>query len=104
MGAEPGDRKKVATVAIAMIFDGPGVTQAQYEQVLNEVAPGNQPPPGMLYHVACQTQNGWRVVEVWESQDAATRFFQDKLGQALQRASISVQPEVLQVHNTMQPR
>jgi len=46
-------------MAIAVIFDGPGVTQAQYEQVLNEVAPGNQPPPGMLYHVASKTDTGW---------------------------------------------
>jgi hypothetical protein len=34
-------------MAIGLIFEGPGVTQAQYEQVLNEVtAGGNSIPEG----------------------------------------------------------
>jgi quinol monooxygenase YgiN len=90
-------------MAIGMIFDGPSVTQAQYEQARNEVAPDNKRLPGMLYHVAGPTEaGGWRVIEVWESQEAADRFFKEKLGQALQKANISIQPQVFQVHNIMQ--
>jgi quinol monooxygenase YgiN len=90
-------------MAICLIFDNPGVTQAQYDQVRNEVAPGNKPPPGMLYHVAGPIENGdWRVIEVWESQEAVDRFFKEKLGQALQKANISGQPQTFQVHNIMQ--
>lgn len=88
-------------MAIALLFEGSGVTQAQYDQVRNEVAPGNRVPPGLLYHVAGPTENGFRVVEVWESQEAVDRFFQEKLGQALQKANINVQPQVFQVHNIM---
>jgi hypothetical protein len=90
-------------MALGQIFDGSGVTQAQYEQVLHEVAPGNRPPPGMLYHAAGPIPNGWRVIEIWESQEAADRFFRDKLGAALQRANITVQPQGFEVVNTMQP-
>jgi hypothetical protein len=91
-------------MAICILFDGPNISEAQYEQVLNEVSPDKKVASGMLYHLACTTPNGgWKVIEVWESQEAADRFFQDKLGAALQRAEISVQPEVLQVHNIMQP-
>jgi quinol monooxygenase YgiN len=90
-------------MAIALLFEGPGVTQAQYEQVLNQVAPGNRAPAGLLYHVAGPTDGGWRVVEVWESQEAVDRFFQGQLGQALQQAGIDVQPQPWTVHNTMQP-
>ncbi len=90
-------------MAIGLIFFGTGVTQAQYEQVRNEVAPGNKLPPGMLYHAGGPAQNGWRVVEVWESQEAADRFVKEKLGAALQKASITVQPEFFQVHNIMEP-
>ena len=89
-------------MAIGVLFDGQGVTQAQYDQVRNEVTPDNRPPPGMLYHVAGPTETGFRVVEVWESQEAVDRFFQEKLGQALQKANINVRPQVFQVHNTMQ--
>jgi len=90
-------------MAVALLFEGTGVTQAQYEQVLNQVAPGNQMAPGMLYHVAGPTDGGFRVVEVWESQEAVDRFFGETLGRALQEAGINVQPQVWQVHNTMQP-
>jgi hypothetical protein len=88
-------------MAIAMTFDGPGVSQAQYDQVRNEVSPDNRLPAGMLYHVGGPTATGWRVTEVWESQEAADRFFQQTLGQALKKANINIQPQVSQVHNIM---
>ena len=46
----------------------------------------------MLYHVAGPSANGWCVVEVWESQEAADRYFQQGLGKALQEANITIQP------------
>ncbi len=39
----------------------------------------------MLFHVGGPTEGGWRVEEVWESQAALDKFFQEKLGAALQR-------------------
>ena len=58
----------------------------------------------MLYHVAGAAQSGgFRVIEVWESQEVVDRFFQEKLGAALQKANINVQPEVFSVHNIMKP-
>lgn len=90
-------------MAIALVFKGAGVTQAQYEQVLHEVMPGNKVARGMLSHVAGPTADGWCVFEVWESQEAVDRFFQEKkLGAALQKANINEQPEVFQIHNMMQ--
>jgi quinol monooxygenase YgiN len=91
-------------VAIVLVFEGAGVTQAQYDQVGKEVSPDNKPPAGMLYHVAAPTAaGGFRVIEVWENQAAADKFFQEKLAQALQKANINVKPEVAQVHNIMKP-
>jgi quinol monooxygenase YgiN len=90
-------------MAIGVIFEGAGVTQAQYEQVKNQVLPGNKPAPGMLYHVGGPTENGWCVVEVWESQEAMDRFFQQGLGKALQEANINIQPRPFQVFNTVKP-
>jgi len=88
-------------MAVGAIFEGQGVTQAQYEQVRNEVAPGNRLPQGMLYHAGGSTEAGWCVIEVWESQEALDRFFQEKLGQALQKANINIQPRFFQVVNIM---
>jgi hypothetical protein len=87
-------------MAVCLIFDAPGVTQAQYDQVREEVS-GDGPPEGAIYHVAGPTENGWYVVETWESQEALDRFFRDKLQRALQRAGINHQPRVLQVNRIM---
>ena len=66
-------------MAICMIFDG-SITQAQYEQARNEVAPDNNRAAGMLFHVAGPIEGGgWRVIEVWDSQEVADRFFKEKL-------------------------
>ena len=90
-------------MSIGLIFDIPGVTQAQYDQVRTEVAPANHPPTGLLYHAGGPSENGWCVVEVWESQDAVNTFFKDKLQQALKKAGINGQPRRFEVVNTMQP-
>src|SRR4051812_38396732 len=73
-------------MAIGLIIEVSGGTQAQYDQVRNEVSPNNRPPEGMLYHAGGASDSGLTVIEVWESQEAATRFFQEKLGKAVEKA------------------
>jgi quinol monooxygenase YgiN len=47
-------------------------------------------------------EGGWRVFDVWESQEALDTFFREKLGEALQNAGMpDVQPEVFEVYNMM---
>jgi len=91
-------------MAIGLVFDVPGATQAQYEQVMHEAYPGNRPPAGLISHVGGPTDNGWCVVEVWESQEAADRFFTDILARPLQKANVDAgQPRAFQVFNTIEP-
>lgn len=90
-------------MAIGAIFEAPNVTKAQYEQVRAQVMPDNRPAQGMIYHSAGPLENGgWCVFEVWESHEAADRFFKEKLGQALQQAKINVQPRFFEVQNTVE--
>jgi hypothetical protein len=86
-------------MAVGIVFDGVGVTKAQYEQVLHQVAPNNTLAPGMLHHVAGATEDGIAVVELWDSQEALNTFFAEKLGAALQAAGITIQPKVFDVFN-----
>jgi hypothetical protein len=90
-------------MAVGLIFDGPGVTQDQYEQVFNEVIPDGQAPAGLVYHAGGLSEDGICVLEVWESQEAIDHFFQEKLGQALQNAKIDVRPRTFQVVKTLTP-
>lgn len=88
--------------AVGAVFEA-NISQADYERVLQQVMPGNRAASGLLYHVAGQGENGWYVIEIWESQEALQRFFDEKLGRALQEANITVQPKIFQVANTIQP-
>lgn len=87
-------------MAIGVISIGVGVTQAQYKQVHHQVMPNDEPPAGLAAHVAGPSANGWCVVELWESQDALDRFFQERLGQALQDAGITMQSTIFDVANS----
>ncbi len=89
-------------MAIGMVFASDSITEAQYQQVREKVAPDNRLAPGMLSHHAGPTQGGWCVVEIWESQEAAQAFFEQKLAQPCQAAGINVQPIMFQFANTMQ--
>jgi hypothetical protein len=83
-------------MAMGMLFEVPGLTQEQYDAVVREVG---LPAPGQIFHLAGPMEGGWRVLEVWESQEAADPFYQ-RLGQALQNVGITdVQPKVFQVYN-----
>jgi hypothetical protein len=52
---------------------------------------------GLLVHVAGQGQNGFRVVDVWESEEAFRRFG-EKLLPVLQAIGVEGQPEVYLAH------
>lgn len=88
-------------MAIGVIFDASGMTQAQYDQIHQDVSPDNQLPPGMLYHAAGPAEGGYCVIETWESQEAAQQFAEQKLAQAMQRAGLNAQPKFFQVGNIM---
>ncbi|MDQ3588427.1 MAG: hypothetical protein M3350_02810 [Actinomycetota bacterium] len=93
---------------ILMVHDSPGGTQEQYEQVAAGLTDGrglnslsDWPVDGILAHSAGPTDTGWRVVDVWESEEAFQRFG-EVIGPLLQEAGISGEPQVTPVHNFVQ--
>lgn len=91
-------------MAIAMILEFPGGTQEQFEQVMVNLQLGAEGPAGQLFHVDGPIEGGWRVVDVWESQEAADTFFQEKLGRAMQQAGLTIpHPQVWPVHTMLKP-
>jgi hypothetical protein len=90
-------------MAIAVLVEGSEFTQAQYDSVVNEVMPAGRMPPGLLFHVGGPTEAGWRVVDIWESQEAFEKFSHETLAPAMQKAGYSQQPniQVWPVHNTV---
>ncbi len=83
---------------ITFILDAPGMTQEQYELAHREL--DNPLEQGALVHIAGPMEGGWRVVEVWPSQEAAERFFgSQRVQQAFRNAEIPpIQPIVFPVY------
>lgn len=52
----------------------------QYEPIGRSLGPL---PNGLLVHVAGPTEEGFRIIEIWESEGAWERFREDRLGPAL---------------------
>jgi quinol monooxygenase YgiN len=71
---------------ICRIYDVPGATLDQYDQVDQQV--GSEKPDGVHAHIAGRTDDGFRVIEVWDSREHIDRYMESGLGQALQDAQI----------------
>jgi heme-degrading monooxygenase HmoA len=83
---------------ICRTYDVPDGTLDQYDKVSNAV--GSEKPDGAHAHIAMKTDDGIRVIEVWDSTDAVERWMQSGLGEAMGKADIP-QPTItdFEVHN-----
>ena len=64
-------------MAIVAYFE-PKFTQQQYDQVRSALdAKGLQAPAGRQYHVSWNTPQGWRVLDIWDSEEALGKFAED---------------------------
>ena len=90
-------------MAVAMLIDNPDGSQETYEKLLTEM--GLDGPAGGKVHVAGPSPaGGWRVIEVWESVEEASRFLKEQFGPALKAIGFTGQPPKPQfwpVHNYM---
>jgi hypothetical protein len=89
-------------MAVAMLIDNPTGSQEIYEQLRERI--GLDKPAGGIFHVAGPSPNGgWRVIEIWESEEDAKRFLAERLGPAAEAigAAPPPPPELWPVHNYM---
>jgi len=89
-------------MAIGVLLTWSGFTKEQYEKVTDILDLANKPQPGMIFHCAGQASGGWRVFDVWESQEAYDRFTKDRLGPAFKKADIQgsgPNPDFFPIHN-----
>jgi hypothetical protein len=89
-------------VPIAMMTENPNVTREIYDKVRAHL--GLEGPAGGIFHVAGEGPNGWRVIELWESEEDARRFYQERLKPAWDAVGVaapSTPPQIWQVHNVM---
>jgi hypothetical protein len=92
-------------MAVVLVHQGPTVTQERYEEVVRKLSggksrmdsPSDWPVAGLLVHAVGQGPNGFRVVDVWESEEACNQFG-ETLAPLLEEVGIDEQPELYQAH------
>ena len=90
---------------IVAVFQLPGFTQELYEQTVVKVtggksrveSPSDWPVEGLLVHASGQGADGFRVVDVWESEEAFNRFG-ETLIPILTELGLEGQPDIYPAH------
>ncbi len=58
-----------------ILFNFPGMTSKQYDQVWEDLrATGHSNPYGLLYHIGAPSADGFMVVDEWESEEDFKNF------------------------------
>ena len=85
---------------VVLVHQGAGLTKESYEETVRRVSggsalssPSDWPVEGLLVHAPGEAEGGFRVVDVWESEEAAARFG-EKLAPILQEVGIAAEPEM----------
>jgi hypothetical protein len=81
-----------------------GVTREQYEESVRKLtgksrveSPDDWPVEGLLAHIAGEGESGFRVVDVWASEEAFGRFG-ETLMPILQELGVQGEPEIYPAH------
>ncbi len=96
-------------MAVAYFHEWPGVTQEMAQRVRARLYAqlGNAAPEGGIYAADGEADGAYCTFDVWESEDAAQRFFDEMLKPApeavgapqAQRRTLSIQWHTLEVPN-----
>ncbi len=85
-------------MAVGVIHEIAALTPEMYERVKAKVHPDNTVLEGQLYHAAGQGEEAWCIIEVWESEEEARKFFYE----VLPGFGLAPNPKFFQIHNVMQ--
>jgi hypothetical protein len=75
-------------MAIGMLLAGPGVTAESYKALTEQMFGGfpmtqEQSPDGLIIHSAGNSESGYYVYDIWESQEHFDAFLEGQLGPAV---------------------
>jgi hypothetical protein len=90
-------------MAVGIRIKFAGLTEEKFDAVNAHVDPDSNPPKGLLFHSSGPIDEGWGVIDFWESR-AAFDEFQGRIHQAVTAAGVEMQgpPDVKEfpVHET----
>jgi hypothetical protein len=95
-------------MAVAVQLDFRGVTLEQYDQINERLGllPGGPASPHEFFHWVMKTRDGFRVLDVWDSQEAFEKFAEEKLTPTYDEVGVPYPPEIqfFEVYNYLPGR
>lgn len=91
-------------MAVMMEMEFEGFTTDQYDAVDNVLDNKSNPPEGLIAHSARLDGDTFRVLDIWESEQAFENFVESRLGPTMGQtlgddAPPAPQPKYTQLHN-----
>jgi hypothetical protein len=95
-------------MAIIRIIRPPMLTAEVYDAVNAKAGVSENPPEGLLMHTAGEVDGQWQIVDVWESEEHARRFDEERLAPAIEAVVGSTAPgppprTVYELHRVIRP-
>ncbi len=94
-------------MAIAVQMDFDGATLEQYDEICGKMGltPKGPGPAGAISHFVTKTDTGFRVVDVWETQEQFQAFADEQIGPFSAEAGLTAPPQLafFEVHNYFTP-
>ena len=79
-------------MAVGLRIKFSGGAQEQYDTVHRHMGIDDDPPEGLIFHAAGPIEDGWGVIDFWESRDAFDRFAAGRLQPAIQELGDQAPP------------
>jgi len=71
-------------MAVGLRIRFEGGTEQQYDAIHRHMDIDASPPAGLIFHAAGPVEEGWGILDFWESRDAFDRFAESRLQPAVQ--------------------
>jgi hypothetical protein len=78
-------------MAVGIRIKLPGVTQEQFDSVDDNVNVAGDMPKGMIFHSSGPIDEGWGVIDFWESRADFDAFFGTRVQAAVAAAGVEMQ-------------
>jgi hypothetical protein len=85
-------RARRAEVAILVVYEAAGMTAEQDTAMVKALDLDSSPPIGWRIRMAGPTADGWRVLNLWDSEHDFERFRDDRLAPAFTAAGRALPP------------
>jgi len=91
------------SMTVAVQLDFRGATLEQYDQAMERMGllPGGPSAREELFHWVTQTDEGFRIIDVWESREAFQHFFEERIRPVAPEVGVPEPPEIqfFEVHS-----